>query len=186
MGYGLPSHDIIRGYHSNVFQKAKRKKHSKKIILEQLVDPAQQLKTMQESKANLVPAEILYKHGFWETKAMVYQHRSEEIISCCSSTKQVEMSFIAQESKHKLHEAGYPLIHIGLILIGIHSLHRNDYGSKVMVALVDSSDNIPDKATIGSMEVDMSKGVEICYLAPNMLISVRDFCKFFKLIIKTK
>ncbi|AXS67831.1 ORF3 [Dioscorea nummularia-associated virus] len=178
----LPTKDIIRSYRNQIFPKKK----NKEIIIENLLNPEQQLDLARSKQAKLIPAEVLYQHGFWETKPKVYQHYSEEIISCCDTTTQIDLKFLSKNSKHELLSKDYSIIHIGLILIGIHGLHRRNYGSKVMIALADTSDNIPQKAIIGSMEVDMGENHELCYFAPDMSMTIQDFCNYFSLIIKTK
>lgn len=100
----LPSQDIIRNYHSNPIRKYYKQKSGTNVVIEQLINPEQQLDICREKQAQLVPTELLYKHGFWETSPKVYQHRSEEIISCCLSQQQVSMSFLSNDSKGELRK----------------------------------------------------------------------------------
>lgn len=178
----IPSKDIVRNYKRRfpVF----KKQQDTKIIMESLISPEQQLDLARTKHADLVPAEVLYHHGFWETTPKVYQHYSEEFVKIFDN--QIEVDFLSPESKSKILAKGYPLIHIGLILIGVHGLHRKQRGAKVLITAVDASDSNPQKATIGTLEVNMDKCHEICYLAPDFSMTIRDFCQYFKLIIKAK
>lgn len=100
----LPSKDIIRNYQTNPFRKYYKQKSGTKVVVGQLINPQQQLDISKIRQAQLVPAELLYTHGFWETTPKVYQHRSEEIISCCSSKQQISMSFLSNDSKRELQK----------------------------------------------------------------------------------
>lgn len=153
--------------------------------MDQLINPEQQLSLSKLKQAELVPAEILYKHGIFETKQKVYQHYSEEIISCIGD-KQENMSFISEESKRQLVAHNYKTIHIGLCMIGIHGMHRSELGCKVHVTLIDTRFSDLQRAVIGTMEVDMTKNRELIYFTPDFIIPVPDFCNHICLLIKTK
>ncbi|XP_042391959.1 uncharacterized protein LOC121983038 [Zingiber officinale] len=76
------------------------------------------------------------------------------------------------------------LIHLGLVMIRIHALHRRNAGTNALVVLRDTrwSD---DRSIIGTMEVDLSEGTQLIYIAPNLLISVEDFYHHIELAIQT-
>lgn len=58
----------------------------------------------------------------------------------------MDLNFLDKNSQRTLLSQEYQIIHIGLVLIGIHGLHKQNYGSKVLTALVDNSDSAPQKA----------------------------------------
>ncbi|KAG6473557.1 hypothetical protein ZIOFF_067474 [Zingiber officinale] len=75
------------------------------------------------------------------------------------------------------------LIHLGLVMIRVHALHRRNAGVNALIVLRDTRWK-DDRSIIGTMEVDLS-GAQLVYIAPNMLISVEDFFQHIELAIQT-
>ncbi|KAI9072016.1 hypothetical protein K1719_046023 [Acacia pycnantha] len=153
---------------------------------DRLVDPDKQLDVLHHKGTDLAPAEVLYTHGFWETKHKVYEHFSEETVRC-TVNDQVIIPFINRDSKQKLLDQDLLIIHIGLILIKITGLTRSQVGGQVILNLADTIySNDIQRAIIGTMEVDIARNSGLIYMAPKMQMTVTDFAKHFQLIIKTR
>ncbi|XP_042398918.1 uncharacterized protein LOC121989120 [Zingiber officinale] len=76
------------------------------------------------------------------------------------------------------------LIHLGLVMIRIHALHRRNAGTNALIVLRDTRWT-DDRSIIGTMEVDLSEGTQLVYIAPNLLISVEDFYHHIEIAIQT-
>ncbi|XP_074572623.1 uncharacterized protein LOC141829104 [Curcuma longa] len=77
------------------------------------------------------------------------------------------------------------LIHLGLVMIRVHALHRRNAGVNALVVLRDTRWT-NDRSIIGTMEVDFSGGTQLVYIAPNiLLVSVEDFYHHIELAIQT-
>jgi len=176
--------NIVRNYSG--FKWVKNKLTNSKLkTIEELVDPQQQLEKSRHRQAELLPGEVLYSHRMFSTQQKLYQHYSEELVFC--TTNQVELDFLTKESQSKIKAQGFKLIHLGAVLIGIHGIHRENLDSKVLVALIDARFTDLTKAIIGQMEVSLYNNYELTYIVPNHLqMTISDFCKHVKLIIKTK
>lgn len=87
--------DVIRPY--SVYKKVEnifRKRKPMEMV--QLVNPEQQLERARHGKAEILPAEVLYSHKFFENKQEYYQHYSEEAILCVGN-EQKNLSLINLE-----------------------------------------------------------------------------------------
>ncbi|KAG6510755.1 hypothetical protein ZIOFF_028791 [Zingiber officinale] len=69
-------------------------------------------------------------------------------------------------------------------MIRIHALHRRNAGTNALIVLRDTR-WADDRSIIGTMEVDLSEGTQLVYIAPNLLISVEDFYHHIEIAIQT-
>ncbi|ACV74337.1 putative polyprotein [Pelargonium vein banding virus] len=152
--------------------------------LESELDPEAEIQLSQRRRANMVPAEVLYEEGWSSTRLhRVYQHYSEERI--LSTGEQVELPFVTRRSYERLQRTGYQQIHLGLVLIRVHTLHRRDAGVKALVVFRDTRWR-DDRSIIGSMEIDLSIGTQLAYIAPDMMMSIHDFYNHVEVVVATR
>ncbi|KAG6484144.1 hypothetical protein ZIOFF_060939 [Zingiber officinale] len=150
--------------------------------LESQLNPEAELELSQRQRASLVPAETLYSVNWSEPRHRVYQHYSETRILVTGG--QQNLPLINQESYSILRAEGMQLIHLGLVMIRIHALHRRNAGVNALVVLRDTRWR-DDRSIIGTMEVDLSGGTQLVYIAPNMLLSIDDFFNHIEIAIQT-
>ncbi|KAG6532385.1 hypothetical protein ZIOFF_006225 [Zingiber officinale] len=150
--------------------------------LESQLNPEAELELSQQRRASLVHAETLYSTQWSEPRHRVYQHYSETRILVTEG--QQNLPLINPESYSILRQEGMQLIQLGLVMIRIHALHRRNAGTNALVVLRDTrwSD---DRSIIGTMEIDLSEGTQLVYIAPNLLISIEDFFHHIELAIQT-
>ncbi|KAG6477908.1 hypothetical protein ZIOFF_061340 [Zingiber officinale] len=150
--------------------------------LECQLNPEAELELSQRQRASLVPAETLYSTNWSEPRHRVYHHYSETRILVTGG--QQNLPLINQESYSILRQEGMQLIHLGLVMIRVHALHRRNAGVNALVVLRDTRWR-DDRSIIGTMEVDLFGGTQLVYIAPNILISVEDFFHHIELAIQT-
>nr|UUL70693.1 polyprotein [Taro bacilliform virus]WIF19196.1 polyprotein [Taro bacilliform virus] len=153
--------------------------------LESQLNPEAEIRLSQQRRAAMVPAEVLYNTSPSTRNQKVYQHYSEERILCTGHNQQLNLPFINEVSYRALRESGQQHIHIGLIMIRVHPLHRRNTGTTALIVPRDTRWN-DDRSIIGTMEVDLSAGSQIVYIAPNMMLSVEDFFRNIQLAIQTQ
>ncbi|KAG6508545.1 hypothetical protein ZIOFF_033919 [Zingiber officinale] len=128
--------------------------------LESQLNPEAKLELSQQRRASLVPAETLYSTHWSESRHRVYQHYSETRILVTKG--QQNLLLINLESYAVLRQEGMQLIHLGLVMIHIHALHRRNAGTNALIVLRDTRWN-DDKSIIGTMEDDLSEGLQQNY-----------------------
>ncbi|KAG6506923.1 hypothetical protein ZIOFF_032256 [Zingiber officinale] len=129
--------------------------------LESQLNPEAELELSQQRRASLVPAETLYTTHWSEPRHRVYQHYSE--IRILVTEGQQNVLLINPESYVVLRQEGMQLIHLGLVMIRIHALHRRNAGTNALIVLRDTRWN-DDRSIIGTMEADLSEGYHKGYL----------------------
>lgn len=151
--------------------------------LEQQVDPEKTLKLSSFKRASLVPAEILYHARPDTINHKVYLHWSEE--ADLVTNNQHDSTFIRPESYATLRRANMQFIHIGLMQVRIQALHRQEAGTMALVVFRDCSWR-GKRSTIARMEVDLAKGSQMVYIAPNITKKLADFYNNIQVSILTK
>lgn len=151
--------------------------------LEQQIDPEKTLQLSAIKRASLVPAEILYHARPDTVNHKVYMHWSEE--SDLVVNNQHDSTFIRPESYAVLKRANMQFIHIGLMQVRIQVLHRQEAGTMALVVFRDCSWK-GKRSTIARMEVDLTKGSQLVYVAPNMIKKLADFYNNIQVSILTK
>ncbi|XP_042377728.1 uncharacterized protein LOC121970821 [Zingiber officinale] len=177
--------DQIRSYRRMArlrYEAQRRLNNSRGRTLESQLNPEAELELSQRQRASLVPAETLYSTNWSEPRHRVYQHYSETRILVIGG--QQNLPLINQESFSRLRQEGMQLIHLGLVMIRIHALHRRDAGVNALVILRDTRWR-DDRSIIGTMEIDLTGGTQLVYIAPNMLLSIEDFYNHIELAIQT-
>lgn len=151
--------------------------------LEQQVDPEKTLQVSMYQRASLVPAEVLYHARPDTIHHKVYLHWSEEAVLVIQG--QYDSTFIRTESYEALQRAGMQFIHIGLMQVRIQVLHRLEAGTMALVAFRDCSWK-GRRSIIAKMEIDLSKGSQLVYVAPNITKRVADFYRNIQISVMTK
>lgn len=108
----------------------------------------------------------------------------EEMILCTEEGQQLDLPFINKNSYQQMMEEGLQHIHLGLIMVRVQALHRRDAGTNVLIVLRDTM-LADDLAVIGTMEIDLTFGSQLVYIAPNMMLSIDDFYRHIQLCIHT-
>nr|WKY95838.1 polyprotein [Dioscorea bacilliform BL virus] len=151
--------------------------------LEQQVDPEKTLQLSSLQRASLVPAEVLYHSRPDTINHKVYTHWSEEADLIVNN--QYDSLFICPESYATLVKSGMQFIHIGLMQVRIQILHRAEAGTMAMVVFRDCSWK-GRRSLIARMEVDLTKGSQMVYIAPNLIKKLADFYHNIQITVLTK
>ena len=148
------------------------------------MNPDAELNLSQFRRAQNVPAEVLYQAGnHFQTQHQVYQHYSDQRISVVDN-QQLELPFITRQGFERLQREGLQHLHMGLIMIRLYTLHRVAAGVNALVVIQDTR-WAHDRSIIGTMEMDLTQGSQLAYLAPNMMLSIADFFNHIQLVIQT-
>nr|ABI47986.1 ORF3 protein [Dioscorea bacilliform virus] len=151
--------------------------------LEQQVDPERTLQLSAIKRASMIPAEVLYHARPDTINHKVYMHWSEE--ADLIANNQHDSTFIRPESYLELRKANMQFIHIGLMQVRIQVLHRHEAGTMALIVFRDCSWK-GRRSTIARMEVDLTKGSQLVYIAPNITKKLTDFYNNIQVSILTK
>lgn len=188
--------DQIREYRQSQRAKFVRERKAKKLLqkfrgkqptsntLEQQIAPETQLQLSMAARANIAPAEVLYRSRQDDVHHRVYTHRSEETILRVGDT-QIERPFIQEESFDQLQRSHMQYIHLGVVQIRFQVLHRIEQGTMALIVLRDTRWR-GDQSTFASMEVDLTKGIQMVYIVPNTMMTIADFYNHVQLVIQTR
>ncbi|XP_074577844.1 uncharacterized protein LOC141834350 [Curcuma longa] len=69
-------------------------------------------------------------------------------------------------------------------MVRVYTLHRRDAGTMALVVLRDTRWR-GDRAIIATMEMDLSRGTQMTYVIPDLMISIDDFSNHLELSIQT-
>ncbi|GJX99938.1 hypothetical protein Tco_0356957 [Tanacetum coccineum] len=161
--------DQIRGYRQMARNRHQVARTTRRVFgrsnynrtLETAVDPERQLEISRERRANLVPAEVLYSNNRSTARHRVYEHYSEQRILCVGEN-QINLRLCNEESYENLRNSGLQHIHLGIFMIRLHALHRNDVlGSNASSCPRDNIDGDSRDQFIATMEVDLSAGTQL-------------------------
>ncbi|KAH7512921.1 hypothetical protein FEM48_Zijuj12G0141600 [Ziziphus jujuba var. spinosa] len=113
----------------------------------------------------------------------VYQHYSEEDILCVGD-QQVDLPLITEQSHQRLLREGYSHIHIGMVMIRVYAQHRRDAGVNSLVTLRDTRWT-GDQQIIATMEIDLTTGIQMVYIVPDIMMTVNDFANHVEISVQT-
>ncbi|CDN68224.1 polyprotein [Grapevine Roditis leaf discoloration-associated virus] len=150
--------------------------------LEQTIDPEEELSQSMQERANLVPAEVLYRTRRDNINHQVYNHRSEEAMLCVG--EQQDRSFIQPDSFQELQRSGMQFIHLGVLQVRIQILHRADEGTMALVVFRDNRWQ-GDQSIFAIAEVDLTRGSQIVYVIPDTMMTIGDFYRNVQISIQT-
>ena len=172
---------VQRTLHSALRRILPRRGHQRS--LETTLDPDEQLRISSRQRAGIMPAEDLYTLNWTEPRHRVYQHYSEQRIRVTGAGEQVEFSFVTPESYQRLRREGMQHIHIGLMMVRVHAMHRRGSGVRVLLVIRDTRWGANPRSVIGSMEIDLERGTELVYFMPDMMVSLVDFYNHIQIVI---
>lgn len=81
---------------------------------------------------------------------------------------------------------GIQHIHLGLCMVRVYGMHRKKAGTKVLIAVRDTRWGNDDRNIIGTIEIDMERGTQMTFMAPDMMMSIHDFFNHIELTIQTR
>ena len=160
-----------------------RRNNGYRRTLESEISPDAELSLSNYRRAQNVPAEVLYQVGWNQSRNRVYQHNSDERILVVRN-QQLELPFITEESYNRLRQSGFQHLHIGMIMVRLNTLHRRNAGVNALVVFRDTR-WLDDRSIISTMEMDLTRGVQLAYTAPDMMMSIHDFFNNIQLVIQT-
>jgi hypothetical protein len=111
--------------------------------------------------------------GIFESMSGLYRISREVELSVLNNP--VDLRIESKQFKNSLRYAGYKYIHQGMYIIEIKCMTRKKLGTKVLVTLLDKRWDIINKATLGFVKVDMNENSLITYIAPDLVMLVREF-----------
>ncbi|KAG6510491.1 hypothetical protein ZIOFF_028515 [Zingiber officinale] len=138
---------------------------------------------MQE-RASIVPAEVLYHSRRDDAHHRVYVHRSEEAI-LVTDNHQVDRNFIQEESFTHLQRSRMQYVHLGVLQVRIQILHRQYEGTMALVVFRDNRWQ-GDQAILATMEVDLTRGSQMIYVIPEVMMTIGDFYRNIQISILTR
>ncbi|KAG6493094.1 hypothetical protein ZIOFF_048070 [Zingiber officinale] len=138
---------------------------------------------MQERTA-IVPAEVLYYSRRDDAHHRVYVHRSEEAI-LVTDNHQVNRNFIQEESFAQLQRSRMQYIHLGVLQVRIQILHRQYEGTMTLIVFRDNRWQ-GDQAILATMEVDLTRGSQMIYVIPEVMMTIGDFYRNIQISILTR
>ncbi|CAD5196218.1 unnamed protein product [Musa acuminata subsp. malaccensis] len=154
-------------------------------VLEQQIDPQAQLRFphIVEEILSSITAEVLYHSRRDDAHHRVYIHRSEEAMLVTNN--QEDRSFIMEESYERLQRSRMQYIHLGTLQVRLQTLHRQEEGT---LALLVFRDNrwMDDRSIIATMEVDLTRGSQLVYVIPDIMMTIGDFYRNIQLSILTR
>ncbi|KAG6527663.1 hypothetical protein ZIOFF_009789 [Zingiber officinale] len=153
-------------------------------ILKNEVNPEAQLEISRTQRAGMVPAEVLYSTSHRPTQHRVYQHYLEEDVQCIENNE-IDLPLVTEQSHQTLRESGFQHIHIGLIMVRVYTLHRRDTGVMALAVLRDTRWR-DDRSIIATMEMDLTRGTQMVYVIPDIMMSIEDFANHLELSLQTQ
>ena len=123
-------------------------------------------------RATIAPAEVLYHSRRDDAHHRVYTHRSEEAMLVTNN--QEDRAFIMEESYDQLQRSHMQYIHLGILQVRVQTLHRQEEGTLALLVFRDNRWT-DDRSIIATMEVDLTRGSQLVYVIPDIMMTIRDF-----------
>ena len=152
--------------------------------LEDIAEVDKQLERYQRDTLRAIRPQQIYCMGFFENKNGLYRISREVELSVL--TKPVELKIVAKEFENGLKYSGYKYIHQGMYIIGIKGMTRKKLGAKVLITLLDKRWDTIDKAALGFLEGDMNENMLITYIAPDLMMPIKEFIDKMSFGFQTK
>jgi hypothetical protein len=122
--------------------------------------------------------------GMFESKSGLY--RISRKVELSVLTHPVDLRIVSKNIENELRYYGYKYIHQGMYLIGVKGMTRKKLGAKVLITLLDRRWESIDKAALGFMEEDMNENKLITYIAPDLIMPVKEFIEKMSFGFQTK
>jgi hypothetical protein len=152
--------------------------------IEDIAEVDKQLERYQRDTLRAIRPQQIYCMGFFENKNGLYRISREVELSVL--TKPVELKIVAKEFENGLKYSGYKYIHQGMYIIGIKGMTRKKLGAKVLITLLDKRWDTIDKAALGFLEGDMNENMLITYIAPDLMMPIKEFIDKMSFGFQTK
>jgi len=111
--------------------------------------------------------------GWFENKNGLYRISREVELSVL--TEPDSLRIVSKQFKNALKYSGYKYIHQGMYIIGIKGMTRKKLGTKVLITLLDKRWDSINKAALRFLEGDMNENMLITYIAPDLIMPVKEF-----------
>lgn len=98
----------------------------------------------------------------------------------------VKLDLIDKHSYNHIKDKDLKHAHLGLVIIGVKGLHRENLGAKVLIYLYDNQFTNIEQGLLEIIELDMNNKGGIIYFTPNYLVKANTFYKDLKIGIKTR
>ena len=141
--------------------------------LEEVIDLQSDLERYQKDTLRKIKPQHVYHMGMFESRSGLYRISREVELSVL--THPVELRIVSKNIENDLKYCGYKYIHQGMYIIGVKGMTRKKLGAKVLITLLDKRWGSIDKAALGFMEGDMNENRLITYIAPDLMMPVKEF-----------
>jgi len=152
--------------------------------LEEVIDVQRDFKRYQNDTPRKIRLQQVHHMRIFESKNGLYRISREVELSVL--THLVDLRIVSKNIENELIYSGYKYIHQGMYIIGVKGLTRKKLGTKVLITLLDKRWGTIDKAALGFMEVDMNKNRLITYIAPDLMMPVKEFAEKMSFGFQTK
>ena len=152
--------------------------------LEEIINVENDLEKYQKDTLRKIKPQQIYQMGFFESRNGLYRISREVELSVL--TKPVELKIVSKQFENSLKYSGYKYIHQGMYIIGVKSMTRKKLGTKVLITLLDKRWNSINKAALGFLEGDMNEGSLITYIAPDLIMPIKEFIEKMSFGFQTK
>ena len=141
--------------------------------LEEVIDLERDLERYQKDTLRKIRPQQIYQMGWFENKNGLYRISREVELSVL--TEPVLLRIVSKQFENALKYSGYKYIHQGMYIIGIKGMTRKKLGTKVLITLLDKRWDSINKAALGFLEGDMNENMLITYIAPDLIMPVKEF-----------
>uniref|UniRef100_A0ACD5W626 Uncharacterized protein n=1 Tax=Avena sativa TaxID=4498 RepID=A0ACD5W626_AVESA len=122
--------------------------------------------------------------GMFESRSGLYRISRE--IELIVLTHLVDLKIVSRNIENELKYCGYKYIHQDMYIIGVKGMTRKKLRAKVLITLLDKRWGSVDKAALGFMEGDMNENRLITYIAPDLMMPVKEFIDKMSFGFQTK
>ena len=152
--------------------------------LEEVIDMQRDMERYQKDTLRKIKPQQVYHMGIFERRTGLYRISREVELSVL--THPVELRIVSKNIENELKYRGYKYIHQGMYIIGVKGMTRKKLGAKVLITLLDKRWESVDKAALGFMEGDMNENMLITYIAPDLMMPVKEFIEKMSFGFQTK
>ncbi|RCV30606.1 hypothetical protein SETIT_6G108600v2 [Setaria italica] len=152
--------------------------------LEEMIDVERDLERYQRDTLRKIRPQQIYQMGWFENKNGLYRISREVELSVL--TEPVQLRIVSKQFENGLKYSGYKYIHQGMYIIGIKGMTRKKLGTKVLITLLDKRWDSVNKAALGFLEGDMNENMLITYIAPDLIMPIKEFIDKMAIGFQTK
>lgn len=152
--------------------------------LEEMINVESDLERYQKDTLRKIRPQQSYQMGWFEYKSGLYRISREVELSVL--TEPVQLRIVSKQTEKRLKYTGYKYIHQGMYIIGIKGMTRKKLGTKVLITLLDKRWESVHKASLGFLEGDMNENMLITYIAPDLIMPIKEFIDKMVFAFQTK